>query len=67
MVKNSDPWILCDIDGTISDGNHRQHYVYKPSTENIDWDEYHQLSIYDPPIPPMVDLVNHLGKISNIA
>ena len=68
MVKNSDPWILCDIDGTISDGNHRQHLLDNAErAENIDWDEYHQLSIYDPPIQPMIDLVNHLGKISNIA
>ena len=49
------PYIICDIDGTISDATHRQHYVQK-NPKN--WSAFFSQCVYDKPITDIIDLIN---------
>lgn len=58
-------WILCDIDGTIANDDHRVHLI----RNRVDplWHLYHEASIHDPPFQEVVDLINYLGREHSIA
>lgn len=60
------PWILCDIDGTISDDINRRYVLDIPDKEP-DWDLYHEASRYDLPFPRMIELINTLSEHANFA
>lgn len=53
------PIILCDLDGTLADGRHREHLV---SGEKKDWDAYFALCGYDTPIVPVFRWVQALSE-----
>ena len=64
MIKFSErPIAIVDIDGTIADGVHREHFV---SLENgrtkKDWLAYFNEMVYDEPIQHIIDWVNELSK-----
>lgn len=46
--------IIFDIDGTLSDNTHRQHYV---ATAPKDWDAFYSLMHLDPPHEDVADLL----------
>jgi hypothetical protein len=54
------PAILCDIDGTLADCNHRRHHLIKN-----DWKSFFAESAADPPIPAVVKLIQDLGHGPN--
>jgi phosphatidate phosphatase APP1 len=55
--------ILCDIDGTIANGEHRTHLIRsKPK----DWDKYFDLCHLDTPIYPMRDILKALSHTIQI-
>jgi len=46
---------IVDIDGTLADGTHRQHFVRgKPKN----WDAYDAIMHKDTPIQPVIDIIN---------
>lgn len=51
--------IICDIDGTISDCQHRQHLAAAR-----DWDAFHQLAHLDEPISMTLDMIRDLVHVS---
>jgi len=53
------PIVLCDIDGTLADGRHREHFVHG---EKKDWDSYYSLLEHDSPIDLVVRWVRELYK-----
>ena len=53
------PIILCDIDGTLADGRHREHLV---QGEKKDWDGYYAILEHDSPINAVVRWVRELHK-----
>lgn len=53
------PIVLCDIDGTLADGRHREHFVVG---EKKDWDSYYSLLENDSPIDAVVRWVRELYK-----
>lgn len=60
MIEWGDrPVILCDIDGTLADGSHREHFVKQ---EKKDWDSYYALLEHDLPIDLVVRWVRELYK-----
>jgi predicted kinase len=52
------PIILCDLDGTLADGRHREHLV---TGEKKDWDAYFALCGDDSPIEPVFRWVQALS------
>ena len=40
--------VIFDLDGTLSDSTHREHYVKRPVGQK-DWDSFHAAAVYDPP------------------
>jgi predicted kinase len=60
MIEWGDkPIILCDIDGTLANGDHRVHFV---QGEKKDWDSYYSLLEHDSPIDAVVRWVRELHK-----
>ena len=55
--------ILVDIDGTLADQTHRQHFVSGPGPK--DWDAFFMHMAGDAPIWPVVDLVRSLKDRGN--
>jgi len=54
------PWILVDIDGTLTEGTKRaEKYLRK---ENPDWDGYFNACGEDEPIQPIITLVETLAE-----
>ena len=51
--------ILCDIDGTLANGEHREHFVVQ---EKKDWKSYYSLLEDDKPIDLVVRWVSELKK-----
>jgi predicted kinase len=57
------PIIICDLDGTVCDGEHREHYVtIGNGRTKKDWDGYFTEMVYDKPIDTIIDWVNELSK-----
>lgn len=54
----SRPIVLVDIDGTLADGTHREHYTRGPEK---DWDKYFSLLEEDLPVEFVVRWVNQLA------
>ena len=46
--------ILCDIDGTVANNDHRQHFL----DGKKDWDGFFSELLNDVPIMPIINLVN---------
>ena len=53
------PIVLCDIDGTMADGRHREHFV---QGDKKDWNSYYALLEHDAPIDLVVRWVRELFK-----
>lgn len=43
--------VLFDIDNTLADMDHRIHYMER---DVVDWDEFEDQALYDPPIMPTI-------------
>lgn len=54
--------ILCDVDGTLSNGQHRQHYL---SIKPKNWKAFVNASPLDPPYEDVVWLVKTLHEAGN--
>ena len=50
--------VLCDLDGTLSDTEHRVHHIRR---ERPDYDAFFAASGEDEPIAPVISLVNALA------
>lgn len=46
--------VLCDVDGTVANNDHRQHFLEGKK----DWDGFFSELLNDMPIIPIIDLVN---------
>ncbi len=53
------PTVLCDIDGTLADGRHREHFVTGPTK---DWASYYKILSADSPIDIVVRWVRALAE-----
>jgi phosphoglycolate phosphatase-like HAD superfamily hydrolase len=53
--------VLFDLDGTIADNSHRLHY-FDRSTMN--WDEYEEQCIYDPPFESTITMMKALKFVN---
>jgi predicted kinase len=55
--------IWVDVDGTTSNGSHREHFVtLNEQRTKKDWYGYFTEMVYDEPIQPIIDWVNELAK-----
>jgi len=57
MTKNI---ILCDLDGTLADLNHRLHYIKPTVGQKKDWDAFHKACANDTPYGDMVEIATGL-------
>ena len=53
--------VLCDIDGTVANNDHRQHYLEGKK----DWDGFFSELINDSPIKPVIEKINQEIKNGN--
>lgn len=51
-------FIVFDLDGTLSDNEHRAHLVAGPGPKN--WDAYTAACVDDPPVPEIISVANAL-------
>ena len=54
MVSIMKKIVICDIDGTIANNDHRQHYLEGKK----DWDGFFSEIINDSPIMPVIKIIN---------
>jgi len=66
MEKCTRPWIICDIDGIVSDARHRAYYLTDDPAET-NWREYTMISHFDPPIVRMCRMIRALSATANIS
>lgn len=52
--------IVFDIDGTLADQTHRQHYIRGNSENGKDWDSYYALCSADKPIYEVIHICTQL-------
>jgi hypothetical protein len=57
--------IICDIDGTIANVQHRLHFIKNPdgtkkSYKDTDWDSFHKECINDEPYEDVIEVVHSL-------
>lgn len=57
--KKFNELIVCDLDGTLADNQHRKHLVPAPGGER-DWTLYSKACVYDMPIVGVISLINLL-------
>ena len=60
-VSTSKPIVVCDLDGTLSDGTHRLHLIPTKDlhlTEN--WSEFNKAAVGDSPIKSTIAVINGL-------
>ena len=63
MVSIMKKIVICDIDGTVANNDHRQHYLEGKK----DWDGFFSEIINDSPIMPVIKIINEeFEKGSNI-
>lgn len=59
--------ILVDVDGTIADGSHRQHYItVTPERPKKHWAKFNELMMHDTPHHDIIWLVKTLRNAGNI-
>ncbi len=51
--------VLCDLDGTLTDTRHREHFV---TQEPADYESFYAAAGGDAPIWPVIEVVNALAK-----
>ena len=57
------PIVIVDIDGVISDGTKREHFIaLKDGRPKKDWDSYFREMVIDEPITHVINWVNELAK-----
>ena len=57
--------IICDIDGTIANVEHRLHYIRNPdgskkSHKDSDWDSFHAECVNDEPYKDVIEILGNL-------
>ena len=57
-AREGQPLILCDIDGTLANHEHRVHYIEPPRR---DWNTFYDAIPQDTPYPAIVRLVQDLA------
>lgn len=55
--------VLCDLDGTLADGKHRNHLILQKPKK---WKEYFDLCEEDEPFWHVIDLINNLCGVYEI-
>jgi predicted kinase len=63
MLKTDKPVVICDVDGTVANLEHRQHYVTQ-SPKN--WVSFFEEVSLDKPIPEVIEFVNQLADTHSI-
>ena len=59
--------VLCDLDGTLADVNHRLHYIKnadgtKKTRKESDWDSFHTECINDVPNEDVIEILHSLVR-----
>ena len=57
--------VVFDLDGTLSDPTHREHFVRRPVGQK-DWDSFFAEQINDPPKAAMVELISRLHATHHV-
>lgn len=63
VFSPSFPQILCDLDGTLANCNHRLHYI---QGDTKDWDSFYLACDQDTPINPVINLLVSLHRSHEI-
>ena len=58
--------IVCDLDGTLCDVEHRRHFVERPHGVRKDWDAFFAGALDDKVIKPVLDLLYMVSEYSTV-
>ena len=58
-------WVICDLDGTLTDDKHRRHYI--EGKDSPDWDAFSRAAKEDKPQQEIIDLLKLLNDVYHIA
>ena len=65
LIVNQKTTIICDLDGTIANLQHRMHFIKNPdgskkSYKDSDWDSFHKECIIDEPYKDVIQILGNL-------
>lgn len=61
VAMASKPFVICDLDGTLSDGTHRLHLLPTKDLHLTEsWSEFNRAAMHDTPIRSTLSVVNGL-------
>ena len=65
LIVNQKTTIICDIDGTIANLQHRLHFIKNPdgskkSYKDSDWDSFHKACVDDEPYEDVIEILHSL-------
>jgi len=66
MIENDKKIIICDIDGTIANLQHRLHFIKnadgsKKKYKDTDWDSFHKACVDDTPINWVIEVLANIN------
>ena len=67
LIVNQKTTIICDIDGTIANLQHRLHFIKNPdgskkSYKDSDWDSFHKACVDDEPYEDVIEILHSLVR-----
>ena len=67
LIVNQKTTIICDIDGTIANLQHRLHFIKNPdgskkSYKDSDWDSFHKACVDDEPYDDVIEILHSLVR-----
>ena len=64
-AKTPMKWVICDLDGTLTDDKHRRHFI--EGKGKPDWDSFNRAARHDTPQQEIIELVRYLDNMYHIA
>ena len=65
LIVNQKTTIICDIDGTIANLQHRLHFIKNPDgtkRKKPDWDSFHKACVDDEPYEDVIEILHSLVR-----
>ena len=67
LIVNQKTTIICDLDGTIANLQHRLHFIKNPdgskkSYKDSDWDSFHKACVDDEPYEDVIEILHSLVR-----
>jgi tRNA uridine 5-carbamoylmethylation protein Kti12 len=62
IIQDKETVIICDIDGTVADIEHRRHHVRSTEGKKKDWGAFNREMVKDTPKTDVIELINIMNR-----